>query len=87
MGLVVKRFTAAWCGPCRMLAPVMEKISKDFPNVQFEIINIDENREAAQKYGIRSIPAVLFEKNGQVVHTLMGVQSEQIIVQAIKENI
>lgn len=67
--ITVKRFTAAWCGPCRMLKPIFEELKGEYPNVQFEDVNIDvePNMEIATLYGVQSIPTVVFmDEKGEV---------------------
>ncbi len=86
MSLVVKRFTADWCAPCRMLAPVLEQVKPQFPNVQFEIIDVDENQGEAMKYGVRSIPTVVFVKDGNEVDRFTGVRPEHQIITHINES-
>ena len=60
-------FWAPWCGPCKMLAPVLEEVSNELTNIEFYKINVDENQEAAGEYGIMSIPTLLVMKNGEVL--------------------
>tara|TARA_R110000803_G_scaffold139888_1_gene206517 strand:- start:2342 stop:2590 length:249 start_codon:yes stop_codon:yes gene_type:complete len=69
-------FNASWCGPCRNLKPIVESLSTQL-NIQS--INIDENQQLAQEYGIRSIPALVFEKDGRIVDKKMGVLTESQI--------
>lgn len=85
----VKRFHAAWCGPCRMLAPIMENVSKksDFNGVRFTDVDVDEQFEIASKYTIRSVPTVIIEKNGVEVQRFSGLQSEMTYTNAINEQI
>jgi thioredoxin 1 len=83
----VKKFSAAWCGPCKMLAPVMENIKPKFSDVRFTNVDVDEQFEIASKYGIRSVPTVVIEKNGQEVKRMSGLQSEMMYVNAINEQI
>lgn len=66
-----------WCRPCAALHPVLEKLAAENPNISFFSIDIDDNPEIAQKYGIRSIPTLLLFKNGQVQGTLVGMQSKE----------
>jgi len=75
----IKKFEADWCGPCRMLKPIFGKLEEKFgTSVKFSYINVDENQEEAQKYGVRNIPLVVVERDGEEVDRLVGVQSEQI---------
>ncbi len=81
----VKKFSATWCGPCKMLAPIMDNIKPKFKNVNFVNIDVDQQFEVASKYGIRSVPTVVIEKNGKEVKRLTGLQSEMAYVTAINE--
>ena len=66
-------FYADWCNPCKMMAPVMEELAKEFPDVaQFGKINVDYNQQIAVQYGAQSIPLFVFFKNGKPVHRVMG---------------
>ena len=65
-----------WCGPCKVLTPVMENVKSKFSQVSFENVNIDTDFETAQKYYVRSVPTVIIEKNGEEVQRFVGVQSE-----------
>ena len=74
-------FNASWCGPCRNLKPIVESLSTQL-NIQS--INIDENQQLAQEYGIRSIPALVFEKDGRIIEKKMGVLTESQIKETWK---
>ncbi len=66
-------FYADWCGPCRMVSPIIEQLSKEYAGrVKFAKLNTDENPEIAMKYGIMSIPTIMIFKNGQVASTVIG---------------
>jgi len=65
-------FWAEWCGPCRALGPKLEEIAQEKGNIKVVKINIDQNKETAQKFGIRSIPTMILFKGGKDVETLMG---------------
>lgn len=70
-------FWAEWCGPCRMLAPLLEEIASEYQNkVKFGKINVDNNRELAQKYGVRGIPTLIIFKNGKTEATKVGSLSK-----------
>jgi thioredoxin 1 len=79
----VKRFTAAWCGPCKVLAPVFEQIQASFPDVTFETIDVDENKSLAQENFVTSIPTVIFEKDGVAKQRFTGVQPKSIYIDTI----
>ena len=70
--LVMVDFWAEWCGPCRALGPKLEEIASEKSNVKVVKINIDQNKETAQKFGIRSIPTMILFKGGKDIETLMG---------------
>jgi thioredoxin 1 len=79
----VKRFTAAWCGPCKQLAPLFEQLKTSFPNVTFETIDVDENKDLAVENFVTSIPTVIFEKDGITKQRFTGIQPKSIYVDTI----
>lgn len=85
--VTVKKFSAAWCGPCRALAPMMNEIKGQFSNVVFEEYDVDVAYEEATKYGVRSVPTVVIEKNGEEVDRFTGLQSKLAYINAINENL
>ncbi|PID31061.1 MAG: thioredoxin [Candidatus Cloacimonadota bacterium] len=71
---------APWCAPCRMVAPIINKLANDYKGkAKIGKLNVDENRKTASRYQIRSIPTILIFKNGKVVDGLIGAQSESKI--------
>ncbi len=85
--LVAFDIYADWCGPCRALAPTLEKVAADNKGkVTFYRINMDQVPEAGQMFGARGIPLVVFVKNKQVVASFTGIQPEDTYVQAIDKN-
>ena len=86
-GLVLVDFWATWCGPCRMQAPILEKLSEELSEDELKIlkIDVDENPETARAFGIMSIPTLLFKKDGQVVKQVAGVHTAAQIKAIIAE--
>lgn len=70
--LVVLDFWAEWCGPCRMLAPVLEEIGTEYPEVAFGKVNVDEEAGLAQMFKIVSIPTLVFMRNGEIIKKSVG---------------
>ncbi|ODV68097.1 thioredoxin [Hyphopichia burtonii NRRL Y-1933] len=71
-GLVVVDFFATWCGPCKMIAPLLDKFAKEYATAKFIKVDVDEFGEIAQEYEISSMPTVLFLKGGEVVTKVIG---------------
>ncbi len=85
---VVVDFWAPWCGPCRIVSPLIEELAKDYEGkVKVEKLNVDDNPQTAGAYGVMSIPSVLFFKNGQPVKTMVGAQPKENYKKAIDESI
>ena len=78
-GTVLIDFWAAWCGPCRMIDPAVEKIAEEHPEVKVCKINIDDEQELAIKYGVMSIPTLMVVKNGEIVNTAVGLRPKEEI--------
>ena len=79
-GTVLIDFWAAWCGPCRMIAPAVEKIAEEHPEVKVCKINIDDEQELAIRHGVMSIPTLMVVKNGEIVNTAVGLRPKEEIV-------
>ena len=77
---VIVDFFANWCGPCQMIAPVLEEIAQEDANIDIAKIDVDETPELAIKYGINSIPALLVFKNGELTKTSIGFKSKAEIL-------
>ena len=78
-GTVLIDFWAAWCGPCRMIAPAVEKIAEEHPEVKVCKINIDDEQELAIRHGVMSIPTLMVVKNGEIVNTAVGLRPKKEI--------
>lgn len=85
---VVVDFWAVWCAPCRIVSPVIEELAKEYEgNVKVGKLNVDENQNAAAKYGIMSIPTVMVFKNGEPVKTMIGAQGKDRYKKEIEETL
>ena len=74
--LCVVDFWASWCGPCMMLKPVLEELSGEMTNVKFCKVDVDEQMELAQRFGVQSIPTLVCMKDGQIKKTLVGYRDK-----------
>lgn len=84
-GITVIDFFATWCSPCAMMAPIFEQASEENPGAAFYKIDIDENRETAEMYGIESIPTIVFFSDGKEFERIVGVTSAERIKSTIKK--
>lgn len=81
---VLVDFWAEWCGPCRMVGPIVEELSKDYDGKAIVgKVNVDENPEISSKYGVRNIPTILFFKNGEVVDKSVGAVPKNVLSEKI----
>ena len=85
-GLVLVDFFATWCGPCKMLGPVLEDMASDRDSIDIVKIDIDESMNLARQYGIMSVPTLVLFKDGQVVAQTSGFQPKESIQQFIDNN-
>ncbi len=85
---VLVDFWAEWCGPCKMIAPILDEIADEYEGkISVAKVNIDENSEVPQKYGIRGIPTLIFFKNGNIEDTKVGAVSKSQVAAFIDSNI
>ena len=77
-------FYADWCGPCKMLAPILHEISEENPDLIIAKINVDDSTSLAIQYGIQSIPTMLVMKNGEIVNKAVGLRSKEQILDMLK---
>ena len=80
---VLVDFWASWCGPCRMIAPVLDEIAAERPDIKVCKVNVDEEQELAISYGVSSIPTLLVFKNGQVVNKSIGAVPKAKILEML----
>ena len=85
-GVVFVDFFATWCGPCKMLSPVVDEISGEINDVKFLKVDVDESGDIASKYGIMSIPTLIIFKEGNIVSKHTGLLSKSDLVNFINEN-
>ncbi len=83
---VIVDFWAPWCGPCKMVAPTLDKLAKEFAGkVVVAKVNTDENPEWAQKYGVQGIPTMLFIANGKIIHRQVGALPERMLRETLSQ--
>ena len=81
--LMMVDFWATWCGPCKMMAPVIDEIAGEVDDVKVGKLNIDENMEVAQKYGVMSIPTLIVFQNGEVLKKDLGAKPKSAVLQML----
>ena len=77
-------FFANWCGPCKMMSPVIDEIAEELQNIKVGKINVDENQELTMKYDVMSIPTIVIIKDGKEIKRFVGVQDKENLIKDLK---
>ena len=85
-GVTLVDFYAEWCGPCKMLGPVIEEVSNEISDVQIIKVNVDEHGDIAQKYGVMSIPTLILFKDGKEINKSIGFMPKEDMLEFINKN-
>lgn len=86
-GLVLVDFWAAWCGPCKMIAPVLEELDADMNDkVKIVKVDVDENQQTASEFGIMSIPTLLLMKDGETVDKVVGFRPKEALAELVEKH-
>ena len=85
-GVTLVDFYAEWCGPCKMLGPIIEEVADELNGIQVMKVNIDEHGDIAQKYGVMSIPTLILFKDGNEVNKSIGFMPKEDIIEFVSQN-
>ena len=86
-GLVLVDFWAEWCGPCKMISPILEELSTEIPEITFAKLNIDQNQQIPIELGITSIPTLLLYKNGKLIEQIQGFRPKAALSSTLQKHI
>ena len=86
-GVILVDFWAPWCGPCRMLGPVVEQMSEEMKTLKFGKVNVDEQPELSEKFEVSSIPTLLLFKNGKVIANRVGAGTKETLKEWVNSSI
>ena len=81
---VLVDFSAEWCGPCQLLKPIFDELSKEIKEIKFVKVDVDEEKELALKYGVGGVPCLILFKNGEVFDMLVGLTSKEYLKNWLK---
>lgn len=85
-GLVLVDFYAVWCGPCKMMHPVIDQLAQDNPNLKIIKVNVDNHSDIARNYGVMSIPTLILFKDGEIINKNIGFTPKDVLETWIQEN-
>jgi thioredoxin 1 len=85
MAVTLKDFYADWCGPCKTQDPILEELESEYPGVEFEKVNVDQEQDVANEYQVRSLPTLIIENDDGVVSRFVGVTQRDDIEGALQE--